>query len=117
MYIAAAVPLLIASFPVVGDFRRLRPLLFLQCRLFLALGDGGIHGVLHEQHEAAQVDDDGGDQIGDLRAVQGLIHIRAAGGDMLDEEGGQDRADGVQAAQEGRRDAVEAHARHGGGTA
>ena len=36
---------------------------------------------------------------------------------MLDKERGEDRADGVQAAEEGSRDAVEAHGRDGGGGA
>ena len=36
---------------------------------------------------------------------------------MLDEEGGQNGADGVQSAQKGGGDAAEAHAGHGGGGA
>ena len=44
----------------------------------------------------AMINDDGRDQIGDLRAIQGLIHIRAAGGDVLDEEGRQHRAQRIQ---------------------
>ena len=52
--------------------------------------------MLHEQHKAAEINDDGGDQIGDLRAVQGLIHIRAASGDVLDEEGRQHRPQRIQ---------------------
>ena len=52
--------------------------------------------MLHKQHEAAEINDDGRDQIGDLRAIQGLIHIRAAGGDVLDEEGRQHRSQRIQ---------------------
>ena len=45
---------------------------------------------LQEAYEAAQVDDDGGDQIGDLGAVQALVHVGAARRDVLDEERAED---------------------------
>ena len=73
--------------------------------------------MLHEQHKAAEIDNERRDQIGDLGAVHGLIHIRAARRDVLDKERGEHGADGVQSAEEGRGDAVEAHRRDGGGGA
>ena len=80
----------------------------------LAAVDAVVDEVLEEGDEAAQVDDDGRYQVGDLGAVHSLVDVCAAVRDVLYEVGGEDVADGVQTAEEGGGDAVEAHGRHGG---
>ena len=80
----------------------------------LAAVDAVVYEVLEEGDEAAQIDDDGRYQVGDLGAVHSLVDVCAAVRDVLYEVGGEDVADGVQTAEEGGGDAVEAHGRHGG---
>ena len=45
------------------------------------------HNLPEEQHEAAHVDDDRRNEVGNLRRIDGAVNIRAAEGDVLDEEG------------------------------
>ena len=77
--------------------------------LFLRLGGAAVHELLEEEHEAAQIDNQRGDKVGNLGGVQGLVQVRAAAGDVLNEIGGENGADGVEAPQEGGGNAVEAH--------
>ena len=80
----------------------------------IGLPQPGLDEILEEAHKGAQINDQRGDQAGDLGAVDLQIHVAAACGDVLDEERGQDGTQGTQAAQERHGDAVEAHAGDGG---
>ena len=79
---------------------------------FLTLAQIHLNKMLEECYESAEVNDQAGDQAGDLRAVDLQIHVAAAKVDVLDKECGEDRTDGAQTAQECHGDAVEAHSGH-----
>lgn len=59
--------------------------------------------LLQEAAERAQEDDEAGDQAGDLRGIDRQVDIAAAGRDMLDEERGENGAEGAQTTEEGNR--------------
>ena len=70
--------------------------------------------MLEEENESAEIDDERGYQVGDLRRINRLVYQSASVRNRLDEERCEYRSYRVKSSEECRGDSVESHARYRG---